>query len=100
MLALATTSKPVNFTPEPIHRKPLVRESKEADMFVKQIWNMEVMLHLLNSKSKQTHSLRGSASDCCMVTLTTCFIMISILLVGLPSQAATYSYPYYKCTKP
>ena len=70
MLALATTSKPVNSTPELIHLKPLVRESKEADMFVKQIWNMEVMLHILNSKSKQTHCLRGSASDCCMVTPT------------------------------
>jgi hypothetical protein len=101
-LSWVTTSRPASPTPEPICLKPLIRISESSEVFVKQIWNMEAMLHLLNSKSKKNHRPRSSASACWIVTLnqTTCFTMIGMLLIGLPNPAAAYSYPYYDCSNP
>ena len=63
---------------------------------------MEAMLHLLNSRSKKNQRNKGSFSTSWTLTpnMMTCYSVIGILLIGLPTLTEAYSYPYYKCAKP
>ena len=95
-------SKTKEVKPEPIHLRPVVKESEGARTFVRQLWNMDAMLHLLNTKSRHNKQTKNTASSCWMITpnLPTCMTIVGVMLIGLPTQTRAYSYPYYDCTKP
>ena len=69
---------------------------------MKQIWDMEAMLHLLNSRSKKNQRNKGSFATSWTLNpnMMTCYSVRGILLIGLPTLTEAYSYPYYDWAKP
>ena len=88
--------------PKPSHLQPRAKDSEGTKTFLRQLWSMDTVLHLLNTKDKHKEYTRTQASSCWMITpnLPTYMTILGVMLIGLPHQTMAYSYPYYDCAKP